>query len=795
MLACRPTLVLAAAIMAGALVERHLILIAAYWPIALAICLAAITGFLALPPAPPPTPTETMPESYRKHILPVPGFWAKRGLNKFMLLLGLGAFFLGMTAQHSWQIKLDPDRLPNQRNFSATLVTRAPSRIYPGQSGPVSVAASLVAVNGKRITPVPVRFHTRQSISFRRGDMLRGRMQVWKDSPRAYPGAFDYAFFRERDGLAGTVSASGLKKDPETALHVTLIEPKSTLVRLQRTIDTVRGIAIRKTLEHGGEYGGILAAMLFGYRQEVDSSIRDSFRRIGIGHVLAISGLHVGLVVIILWRLVGWLGLSSRWRAVLCLILAVVFWTLTGGQTAATRATLMAVIHLAGMAWGNRADMLNSLGAAAFFITLANPGAPLDVSFQLSFIAVVFIYMAMRSAPAPEAERKTPDPRYNAIIIRKLRSYTGNLIRLSVATWIGLFPIIAIVFHQVNLAGLPINIFVIPLMSIVLACGLLIPWFGWVPGLGWLLAIPTKVLVKTAGTTDAIPGSSFPVHPPGTGWVILFYLAFAALMTSPAIQGIRFRQRWRRISGTILVVSFICILVSMRTLPPPPNGRISLLPGSGFAMIAAEAPNGEIALLGSFKRGGMNEAGWLHYLHRKGMVATVGIGKLSDKSIKELPWHYPISAMTSIPASRKTEANAISEWLPVPGAEAIEYATARDASGKLFWMSVRTGEVMVTVIPRISTERFANAVTATKDNIPGNDADVFSVYFNDPETGFAPDRPDRKSNTNKGRTRWFACKGRMPENMPPGSFNRGEYGTLVFTETLTGYNGSKWVAF
>ncbi|MCC8180601.1 MAG: ComEC/Rec2 family competence protein, partial [Planctomycetes bacterium] len=489
MLARRPLLVYAIAAMAGIVWARYYPAWIGWTAMAACIVFVCLTAWYLLTPYPLRPPPESLPEEYRPHILPVPGFFARRGLNRFMLITSLVCLLLGMARQWRHGEDMAAERLPETDFFTATFIPLSPRTDYPGQEEWWRVPALLVSVGGEPADGIRVRLTGRAGPDFRRGDLVSARVRKEYVPVRAFPHAFDPRFWLERDRQAAGLAVVRSRENA-AAYQVVLLDDVSTYTRVRRALDAIRAVAIGKTLQYGGEAGGLLAAMLYGYRREIAEPVRDSFRRVGIGHVLAISGLHVGLIVMLLWWLSGLWSWSGRWRAIACLILVLAYLCLSGGQVAASRASFMAVIHLAGIAWGRRADMLNSLGAAAFVIALRNPTAPLDIGFQLSFTAVFFIHLS-RPEPIPDPEMEQERRRKKLLspwqrFARHLRAKVFSLIRLSIYTWIGLFPIIALIFNQINLIGLPINVLVIPWMGAVLAAGLLLPIFGWIPGVSWL---------------------------------------------------------------------------------------------------------------------------------------------------------------------------------------------------------------------------------------------------------------------------------------------------------------------
>ncbi|MCC8191033.1 MAG: ComEC family competence protein, partial [Planctomycetes bacterium] len=432
-LACRPMLPFAVAVMGGAIVARRFQEVVAYRHAGVGIFILLAIWFVCTPGKAPLL--DPLPDGREAFVQARPGPIARRGLNRFILLFGFGFFLLAVYRQAAWQDYLSPDRLPESRWFDATVIAAAPCREYVGERGPWRVAAHLVTVDGQGVEPVPVRLSGPEGTDFRRGDVLHCRVRRDPLRPKAFPGAFDLRRWLERDGLAATLTVVRPRGKEAPAYEVTAVNDVSLRLRIRRVIDAIRGRGIAATLAYGGEHGGMLAAMLYGYRKDTAAEVRNAFRRVGIGHVLAISGLHVGLIIGILWWISGWSGATHRLRAFACLVLSLAYLGLAGGQVAATRATCMAGIYLAGIAWGRRGDMLNSLGAAAFLLVLANPSAPEDVSFQLSFTAVVFIYLATRRESADHRRRRK-------LLGSPLRRYLAreavSLLRLSASTWVGL---------------------------------------------------------------------------------------------------------------------------------------------------------------------------------------------------------------------------------------------------------------------------------------------------------------------------------------------------------------------
>ncbi|MCD8351674.1 MAG: ComEC family competence protein [Planctomycetaceae bacterium] len=779
MLACRPMLCFAVAVMTG-------IILARYWPGGVGLVPFGWLLFLALflwfsRSRERTAPEPNLPEGYANHILARPGWVARRGLNRFILIACFGLVLLGMMRQDAWRRSREAVHLPERHWFDAMMEATAPvGDVASGARWRTSVR--LLTVDGVPLAkPIPLRVLASNGEPVRRGDFIKARLRLYDESPRAYPGAFDFAFFLERDGLVGTAEVVQSRRRADKP-SMTVI-PNRTMpwhIALRRLVDDIRFAAIDATLRYGGDQRGMLAAMLFGYRSDMDADVRDSFRRVGIGHVLAISGLHVGLVVWLLWWCCGWLSLPRRPRAAACLVLALFYLGLTGGQVAATRATVMAVIYLAGVVHGRKGDMLNSLGAAAFLLALLNPTAPMDVSFQLSFTAVIFIYIALTRPGGGDERPRQPPLKKRSRYLTAARRQLVSLTRLSVATWLGLYPIIAMVFNQVNVMGLPINIVVIPLMGVVLGCGLLLPVLGWIPGVAWVLTAPARLLTTLAVWADQPAWwSSFAAHAPSGMWVAVFFAFVGVYMLRGMLPAGKSRTMLTAASLSGVVIGLVGVTLSMGSLPPPVGGRLTLMPGAGLGVVVAESPGGGMALIGTMRRGGLNEAGWLHHLHRGGTVSVVAIGKTTQEDMAPLAYHYPITTFATLPLTRTADVGATTDWQAVDGVEGVEFALHRDHRGRVDALAVRAGAASLCVVPSASVRGMAAALHRFfPDGPPGIIAPTL-LRATEAPTGAFPCP--------------VAVKGRADWPLPEGWFYRNEYGVLVVRESVvTGYDGSSW---
>ncbi len=224
--------------------------------------------------------------------------------------------------------------------------------------------------------------------------------------------------------------------------------------------------------------GAFLSAILLGDRSELPKYIQTAFKNSGVYHLLAISGLHVGLIAFSILYLLKSLRIKREFSYVFIILFLVFFALLTLSRPSVVRAVTMACVFLAGMLLGRRADVYNSLGVAALFILVRNPKDVFNIGFQLSFLAVLsIVYLAPRFTRS-----------INKGVNPYLRRFLYMPLAVSIAAWLGTFPLILYYFKVVTPISIVANLFIIPLVFVLLIGGLSFVFLGWVPIIGVYLA-------------------------------------------------------------------------------------------------------------------------------------------------------------------------------------------------------------------------------------------------------------------------------------------------------------------
>ncbi|MBK8948695.1 MAG: ComEC/Rec2 family competence protein [Flavobacteriales bacterium] len=229
----------------------------------------------------------------------------------------------------------------------------------------------------------------------------------------------------------------------------------------------------------------VVLALLLGIRNELDAAQKDAFARSGTMHVLAVSGMHVALIYWVLMALLKPLGGGgvARWsRAVIALLVLWGYAGITGATPSVLRATVMCSLFVIAGLSERRSATLNTLAGSALLLLVWDPRMLFQLSFQLSFLAVLGIVLCY------DPIRRLWSP--GNVVLR----YCWSLIAVSLAAQLFTTPVSLAVFKAFPVWFLPANIIIVTLVnigSLVVCCSCLrcrylssvrsspTPWAGW----------------------------------------------------------------------------------------------------------------------------------------------------------------------------------------------------------------------------------------------------------------------------------------------------------------------------
>ncbi|MDI4646700.1 ComEC/Rec2 family competence protein [Cohnella hashimotonis] len=342
-------------------------------------------------------------------------------------------------------------------------------------------------------------------------------------------GGFDYRHYLSRQDIYWTVSAKGAEAVRRTNGRVPLLD------RTLRWFDESRE-AIGKLTDqlYGKKDAGYMKGLVAGIVDDIDPEQYDDFSRLGLTHVLAISGLHVAVVVYILLML----GKLVRWTRERSLGFAAsampVYMLLTGASPSAVRACLMSMIALWLARQGKLKDGLHLLAASALIMVVWRPSVVEDVSFQLSFIVTAGLLLCV--------------PVMNELLAIRIRSpFIRSSLAVALTAQLFSFPVTAYYFHQLHLLSLLANLVLVPFISfVVMPLGMAALALGavWLP-LGLVAAkLATLCNRATFAATDwlgSVKALATVWHQPDFIWVLAFYALLLATLAF-ARRSLRLRE-------------------------------------------------------------------------------------------------------------------------------------------------------------------------------------------------------------------------------------------------------------
>lgn len=270
--------------------------------------------------------------------------------------------------------------------------------------------------------------------------------------------------------------------------------------------------ALTARLERSGVSPRTLAlcsALVVGRKDGLKRETRQAYNRAGAGHLLALSGMHLGIIYGLMYLVFIRLVRFSKWRwhALPLVLLALWGYTLVAGMPVSlVRAALMLSLMTAFSLMEYDTDPLHPLALAAIIILMISPRALLSVSFQLSFTAVFFILALWR--PLSDKFQGA--------------NWAVRLLMVSCIASFGTMPLVAYYFHQVSLVGPLFSLILIPLTTVIIyltIAAMVLP----VAPLGALLNCAEAIQNKVVGLAGSIPGGVLTDVYPGKLSVALVY--------------------------------------------------------------------------------------------------------------------------------------------------------------------------------------------------------------------------------------------------------------------------------
>lgn len=286
-------------------------------------------------------------------------------------------------------------------------------------------------------------------------------------------------------------------------------------------------LAVLKTQLGDGAELAVASALILGKKDLLDQETKSAYSDTGAMHVLAVSGLHVGLVCFGIGLILGLFPFKSiRWVWIKTWIMVGGVWFfafLTGAAPSVLRAATMFSFLVVGSAMRHHPSIYNTLAASAFVLLCFNPYVICEVGFQLSYLAVTSIIYFQ------------PKLYGNLYFSNKVLNYIWKLTSVSIAAQIGTLPISLYYFHQFPMYFWLSGLIVIPAATVILGSGILLFFIEMIiPALSF---IPGKILFYSLWITNVsvewisqLPGAVWAGIWIGTGTLLILYLGIGMLL-------------------------------------------------------------------------------------------------------------------------------------------------------------------------------------------------------------------------------------------------------------------------
>jgi competence protein ComEC len=312
--------------------------------------------------------------------------------------------------------------------------------------------------------------------------ILKKSLQEIKNSGN--PGGFDYKRYSLFQGITHQVYLKSgeyeiLRKKRGNIFQQFIIDTREKVLQILR-----RNIKGEKEL-------GLAEALLIGYKNDLEQSLVQSYTNTGVVHIIAISGLHLGLIYWLLAILFKPLQKNKKLKWLRPLLIITGLWLfslLAGAQPSILRSALMFSCIVLGESLSRKTSIYNTMALSAFILLLLNPFWLWDVGFQLSYAAVLSIIIFMR-------------PVYNLLYIKnKLLDFLWKLNAVTIAAQVLTVPLSIYHFHQFPNLFLLTNFLAVPLSSVILLGEIFLCVIFFIPFLAKLTGQLLSWLIQAMNT-------------------------------------------------------------------------------------------------------------------------------------------------------------------------------------------------------------------------------------------------------------------------------------------------------
>lgn len=381
-------------------------------------------------------------------------------------------------------------------------------------------------------------------------------------------GVFNYKASLKKENIYGKIKLKKIEKIGK------LKNPYTIFVKLNEKIKN------KIDTYFSQEYGGILKALIVGDKSDLDNEIKSNFQNNGLSHILAISGMHISLIILISQKIIQKISNHNRRNKIVLISILIFYGLIIGFIPSAIRAIIMATLSISSTLVYRKNNSLIDISIAALIILIYNPYYLIDSGFLLSFgatIGIIYIF-----------------PKINKFKFKnKVLKYMYETFIVSLAVNISIFPIVIYFFKRVSISFFITGIIMTPLVFAIEVLGII---FIFIPNsLASILISIIKFIIMIFLRVAEIDLGGFYFKVPYLINIIIYYLILIYVMKFVSIKSIKNILKkiiiilttismiltYREINRDYLKISFIDVGQGDATLIQTQGNKNILIDGGG----------------------------------------------------------------------------------------------------------------------------------------------------------------------------------------------------------------------
>lgn len=356
---------------------------------------------------------------------------------------------------------------------------------------------------------------------------IRGKLK--DPNGRRNPGCFDYALYLRSQGVTKTMTCDAVTVFPVRPFREAPLSYIRNRVYLAR-----EGFIRRLTSQTDQATGALIRAVLFGDKGGLDGNVLETFQKNGTAHILAVSGLHIGIIYgffLKLWRWRrGWAFLTFNTA------FFVLYAAAAGFSPSVTRAVIMVLLHIAAGIRNRRYDLANAAFLVLIGVILRNPYMVFHAGFQMSFLAVLSL----------------------TLVLPYMKRFYSGVFLASAAVQVGLGPFMIYSFNYLSMLAVVINVPVVALTGLIVPLALVsmaLSPFSLLLPVASALKFICSALIRLNAVTQMDGVSTFQIPSPPLWLLAVYYLCLLLFATEEGRLGLlRAARKGRYILNMLVLI-------------------------------------------------------------------------------------------------------------------------------------------------------------------------------------------------------------------------------------------------